>query len=81
MTLQEIKSAIKDEKIHCPTCKKPVKQFDKFVEMIESAYDGPGSSLEAPAGQAVETKVTLICGNGSCDWRERTQYWREYIQA
>jgi hypothetical protein len=80
MSLQEVKTAIKEEKLHCPTCHKPVKQFDKFVEMLESAYDGPGSSLEAPAGSTVPSKVTLICGNDKCEWRERTEYWRDYIQ-
>ena len=74
MSLQVIKKAIADQKMLCPQCKSPVTKFEKFVEMIESAYDGPGSGLD---GETAGSKVTLICGN--CDWKERTEFWSQYI--
>lgn len=73
MSLQVIQNAISGEKMKCPNCGKPVKQFDKFVEMTASVWDGAGDSGLETAG----SKVTLICGN--CDWRERTEYWSNYI--
>ena len=75
MTLQEIKTAIQSKKMRCPQCKEPVQKFDKFVEMVDSVWDGAGDSKVESAG----SKVTLICGNGGCDWKERTEYWRNYI--
>lgn len=77
MSLQVIKQAIADKKMHCPECGKPVSKFEKFVEMLESAYDGPGSGLDVEGGAA--SKVTLICGNEGCNWKERTEYWANYI--
>ena len=76
MSLSVIKQAIADQKLLCPSCHKPVSKFEKFVEMISSAYDGPGSGLD---GDTAGSKVTLICGNDSCDWKERTEYWTHYI--
>jgi hypothetical protein len=78
MTLQVIKQAIQDKKMSCPTCHKPISKFEKYVDMIDSAYDGPGSGLGADP-TSTSSKVTLICGNGSCDWKERTEYWANYI--
>jgi hypothetical protein len=73
MSLQVIQSAIADGKMKCPNCGKPVKQFDKFQELTASVWDGAGDSGLETAG----SKVTLICGN--CDWKERTEYWSNYI--
>lgn len=75
MSLSTIKNAIENGKLSCPTCKKPVKTFEKFVEMTESVWDGAGDSALETKG----SKVTLICGNNSCSWRERTEYWDQYI--
>jgi hypothetical protein len=75
MSLQAIKEAIADKKMVCPSCKKPVKQFEKFVEMTDSIWEGPGDSNQTTRG----SKVTLICGNDACPWRERTEYWSNYI--
>jgi hypothetical protein len=75
MSLQTIKTAIAEKKMRCPQCKEPVQKFDKFVEMVGSVWDGAGDSKTENAG----SKVTLICGNGTCDWRERTEYWANYI--
>jgi len=77
MSLQSIKQAIATEKMICPSCGKPVKQFEKYVDMIESAYDGPDSSL--PSEGSGKSKVTLICANDDCAWKERTEYWANYI--
>jgi hypothetical protein len=76
MSLQEIKQAIADKKMICPECGKAIGKFEKFVEMISSAYDGPGSGLD---GDTAGSKVTLICDNDGCTWRERTEYWANYI--
>ncbi len=76
MSLSTIKTAIENGKMACPTCKKPVKSFEKFVEMTESVWDGAGDSALETKG----SKVTLICGNDSCAWKERTEYWDQYIK-
>lgn len=73
MSLQVLQSAINSQKMKCPNCGKPVKQYDKFTELTASVWDGAGDSGLETAG----SKVTLICGN--CDWRERTEYWANYI--
>jgi len=73
MALDVIKKAIEEGKMRCPECKGSVKQFDKYVEICDSVWDGAGDSALETKG----AKVTLICGN--CDWRERTEYWEEYI--
>lgn len=73
MSQSVIKEAIANGKLTCPECKKPVKTFEKFVEMVDSIWDGAGDSNTQYKG----SKVTLICGN--CDWKERTEYWSNYI--
>ena len=75
MSLQTIKQAIADKKMLCPECKKPVKEFEKFVEMTASIWDGAGDSNLETKG----CKVTLVCGNPGCDWKERTEYWTEFL--
>ena len=77
MSLQIIKDAIAQNKMRCPTCKGSVQKFEKYVEMADSIWDGAGDSSRnmGTAG----SKVTLICGNGSCDWKERTEFWNNYI--
>ena len=76
MSLQTIKQSIADKKLLCPTCKKPVKEFEKFVEMTASVWDGAGDSALETKG----SKVTLICGNKPFEWRERTEFWSQYIE-
>lgn len=75
MSESVIKQAIADGKMKCPACQKPIQQFDKYVESCASVWDGAGDSGLVTQG----SKVTLICGNESCDWRERTEYWNNYI--
>lgn len=75
MSQETIKKAIADKKMRCPQCKEPVQKYEKLVEMTSSIWDGAGDSKQETAG----SKVTLICGNGSCDWKERTEFWSQYI--
>lgn len=73
MSLQVLKKAISGEKMKCPNCNKPVKDYEKFTDLTASVWDGAGDSGLDTQG----SKVTLICGN--CDWKERTEYWQNYI--
>lgn len=75
MSESQIKQAIEEGSLQCPTCKKPIKQFDKYVESCAQVWDGAGDSGMETSG----AKVTLICGNDACDWRERTEYWKAYL--
>lgn len=76
MSKEVLENAINEGKIHCPKCKKPILKYDKFVDMISSIWDGFGDSKVEVQG----TKVTLICANEPCSWRERTEYWEDLIQ-
>jgi hypothetical protein len=75
MSLQVIKDAVSAKKMRCPECSGPIQKYEKFVEMVDSVWDGAGDSKIENAG----SKVTLICGNEGCDWKERTEFWRNYI--
>ncbi len=75
MTLEMLKGAINEKKMQCPKCKQPVQKYDNFVEMVSSVWDGAGDSGTELEG----SKVTLICGNDGCAWKERTEYWESYI--
>ena len=77
MKLAEFQETINAGKIICPSCGKGVRQFEKFIEeAISSIWDGFGDSRIELGG----SKVTLICGNGDCAWRERTEYWFNYLK-
>jgi hypothetical protein len=75
MSVEEIKTAIKDKKLVCPQCSKPVTDFDKYIQMTVDVWDGFGDSRLGTGGD----KVTLICGNEGCSWKERTEYWRNFL--
>jgi len=75
VSLNSFKQLIKDEKIICPKCNKAVKEFEKYVERMSSVWDGAGDSHTETAGSL----VTLICGNQGCSWKERTEYWDNYL--
>ncbi len=75
MSVQQIKDAIATQKMKCPSCSKPVQQYDNFIEMTAFVSDGAGDSDSGL--ETAGSKVTLICGN--CDWKERTEYWANYI--
>ncbi len=78
MSQDVIKKAIANQKMRCPKCKNPIKKYDNYVVMTDTAYDGPDSSLQLDSGGP--SKVTLICGNESCSWKERTEYWENYLE-
>jgi hypothetical protein len=76
MSQEVIKKAIADKKMRCPECKEPIKAYEKYVDMISAVWDGAGDSNTEMGG----SKVTLSCGNGSCQWRERTEFWQRFIE-
>jgi hypothetical protein len=75
MSLQVIKDAIANKKMACPECQSPIQKFEKYAETIDAVRDGFGSTDIDSRG----SRVTLVCGNGSCGWRERTEFWSQYI--
>jgi hypothetical protein len=77
MSQQVIKEAIANKKMRCPKCKEPIKAFEKYAETIDAVRDGLGfTDIDSRA-----SRVTLTCGNGDCDWRERTEQWQQYIEG
>jgi hypothetical protein len=76
MSQSKIKELIEQGQLICPECGKPITKFDKYVELMESIWEGAGTSGGTLTGSS---KVTLICGNGQCSWQERTEYWENYI--
>ena len=75
MSLEVIKGAITNKKMHCPKCKKPIQKYDKYAETIDAVRDG----FNVIDVDSRASRVTLTCGNGDCDWSERTEYWKQYI--
>ncbi|MBY0357441.1 MAG: hypothetical protein K2W82_05510 [Candidatus Obscuribacterales bacterium] len=75
MSLQIIKDAIEGKKMICPKCKKAVQKFEKFAETIDAVRDG----FNVQEIDSHASRVTLICGNDDCAWKERTEYWENYI--
>ncbi|MBZ0186381.1 MAG: hypothetical protein K8F91_09060 [Candidatus Obscuribacterales bacterium] len=75
MSEQVLKEAIENSKVHCPKCKRSVTKYEKYAETIDSVRDG----FNVIAIDSMGARVTLICGNGECTWRERTEYWTEYL--
>jgi DNA integrity scanning protein DisA with diadenylate cyclase activity len=75
MSLKKITEAVTNKKMICPECKQPVQKFEKYAETIDAVRDG-FNVIEIDSNAS---RVTLTCGNGSCSWKERTEYWSEYI--
>lgn len=75
MSLARIKEAIASKKLRCPQCKGPIQNFEKYVDTVDSIWDGAGDSAVSFSG----CKVTLICGNGDCPFKERTEYWDSFL--
>lgn len=76
VSLETFKKILGDGQLICPKCKKAIQKFDKYVEKMASVWDGAGDSVTETEGSV----VTLICGNDSCSWKERTEYWDNYQQ-
>ena len=74
MSLQEFKSALEGKKLICPKCKKPISKFEKYAETIDAVRDGFNIQEIDSHG----ARVTLICGNDGCAWKERTDYWENF---
>jgi len=75
MSLQAIKDAIANKKMICPECKSPIQKFDKYSETIDAVRDGFNVQEIDSRGE----RVTLICGNAGCEWKERTEYPMEFM--
>ena len=75
MSEQVIKDAIQNKKMICPECEKPIQKYDKYAETIDSVRDG----FNVLAIDSMGSRVTLLCGNNGCEWKERTEYWEEYL--
>lgn len=73
--VDKVRKAIADGALICPSCNKPIRKFDKYVDMVASVWDGAGDSNLETGG----SKVTLICGNDDCSWTERTEYWDSFL--
>lgn len=74
MSQQEFKDAMANGKLICPKCKKSILKFEKYAETIDSVRDGFNIQEIDSHG----ARVTLICGNDPCTFKERTDYWIEY---
>jgi hypothetical protein len=74
MSVERIKTAIANKKLRCPHCGEPILNYEKYVDTADSVWDGAGDTSVEFSG----CKVTLVCGNGSCDWKERTEYWQNF---
>ncbi len=75
MSLAKIKEALADKKLRCPTCKQPILKYEKYVDTVDSIWDGAGDSKIEYSG----CKVTLVCDNNGCAWKERTEYWQNFM--
>jgi hypothetical protein len=75
MSLKAITDAIANQKMICPKCQGPIKKYDKYAETIDAVRDGFNVIDIDSHGE----RVTLICGNDGCDWKERTEYPMEYV--
>jgi hypothetical protein len=75
MSESTIKDAIAAKKMICPKCGKPIQKYEKFAETIDSVFEGFNVQTLDSRG----SRVTLTCGNDGCDFKERTEYWANYI--
>lgn len=74
MSQDDLKQSIQENKLICPKCKSPIQKFDNYIDLVGSVWDGAGDSGVVAEG----SKVTLICGNDGCEWKERTEYWDSF---
>lgn len=76
MSLQEFKDAIESKKLICPKCTNPILKFEKYADTIDAVRDGFNIQEIDSHG----ARVTLICANNGCSWKERTEYWIEFLE-
>jgi hypothetical protein len=75
MSLQAIKDAIASKKMICPKCKGSITSYEKYAETIDAVRDGFNVQQIDSNGE----RVTLICGNEGCSWKERTEYPMSFL--
>lgn len=75
MSLSRIQEAVNNKKMMCPKCKKAVQKFEKYAETIDAVRDG----FNVQEIDSHSSRVTLICNNEGCSWKERTEFWENYI--
>jgi hypothetical protein len=76
MSLTEFKTAIESKSLICPKCKNAILKFDKYAETIDAVRDG--FNIQEIDSHGV--RVTLICANEGCTWKERTEYWENFLK-
>ena len=74
MSEQAVKEAIGKEQLICPECNKPIRKYEKYSETIDSVREGFNITTVDSYG----SRVTLICSNEPCTWKERTEYWSSF---
>jgi hypothetical protein len=75
MSESRIREAIANKKMKCPKCGKPIQKYEKYAETVDSVREGFNVQTIDSHG----SRVTLTCGQDGCDFRERTEYWENYI--
>lgn len=75
MSLEEFKDAFNNKKLICPKCQKPILKYDKYAETIDAVRDG----FNIQEIDSYGARVTLICANEGCTWKERVDYWTNYM--
>lgn len=75
MSLEEFKSAFENKKLICPKCGKPILKYDKYAETLDAVRDG----FNVQEIDSFGARVTLICNNEACAWKERTEYWENFV--
>lgn len=75
MSLEEFKSAFQNQKLLCPKCSKPILKYDKYAETLDAVRDG----FNVQEIDSFGARVTLICNNEGCAWKERTEYWENFV--
>lgn len=75
MSLTEFKTALENKQLICPKCKKPILKFEKYAETIDAVRDG----FNIQEIDSLGARVTLICANEGCAWKERTEYWENFV--
>lgn len=76
MSEKTIREAIANKKMLCPQCNQPIQKYEKYAETIDAVRDG----FNVQEIDSHASRVTLTCGNAPCTYKERTEYWENYIQ-
>jgi len=74
MSEKAVREAISEGKLICPECKKPIQKYEKYADTIDSVRDG----FNIVEIDSRASRVTLVCQNAPCAWKERTEYWESF---